>query len=239
MKRGGKSMVTSKQENVLLVDMYPVVRLGLKQMIDKEVDLRVCGEADSVETGFAALESLKPDVVILDLALKGASGIELIKRIKQHYSLIPVLVFSLSHESLYAERSLRAGARGYLMKSASGEEIITAIRTLLSQEIYVSGPMGSRMLSKFVEGRPATSSPIDRLSNRELEVFQLIGQGLGTRQIAEKLHLSIKTIESYRAHIKDKLNLGSAMELVHHAIHWQESHESREDAVPESEASSK
>jgi DNA-binding NarL/FixJ family response regulator len=203
-----------------VVDLQPILRFGLKERLEREGDLEITGEADSVETGIEAVERLAPEIVILDLLLKGASGIDLIKKIKHRAPQISMLVFSAYDESLYAERALRAGARGYLMKQECMDQIITALRTVQSKEVYVSDEMGAKMLSKMVDGRPASSSPIDRLSDRELEVFQLIGQGLGTRQIAERLHLSIKTIESYRAHIKDKLNLRTAMELVHHAIQW-------------------
>jgi DNA-binding NarL/FixJ family response regulator len=211
------------KHRILLVDDHPIVRQGLAEMIDQERDLQVCGTAEDVHKALDALEKVKPDLVIADISLKGSNGIELLKNIKVRYPRTLVLVLSMHDESLYAVRALRAGAAGYIMKQEATEKVLTAIRQVLTGEIYLSEKMEKKMMHQLVGGRTArTGSPIEDLSDRELEVFGLIGQGHGTRQIAEELHLSIKTIESHRAHIKEKLNLRTATELVQHAIQWRE-----------------
>jgi DNA-binding NarL/FixJ family response regulator len=208
---------------ILLVDDHPIVRQGLAEMIDQQRDLQVCGTADDVHKALEVLEKVKPDLVIADISLKGSNGIELLKNIKVRFPRTLVLVLSMHDESLYAVRALRAGAAGYIMKQEATEKVLTAIHQVLSGEIYLSERMEKKMMHQLVGGRTArTGSPIEDLSDRELEVFGLIGQGHGTRQIAEELHLSIKTIESHRAHIKEKLNLRNATELVQHAIQWRE-----------------
>jgi DNA-binding NarL/FixJ family response regulator len=208
---------------ILLVDDHPIVRQGLAEMIDQEPDLTVCGTAEDVHKALDALDKLQPDLVIADISLKGSNGIELLKNIKVRHPRTLVLVLSMHDESLYAVRALRAGAAGYIMKQEATEKVLTAIRQVVTGEIYLSERMEKKMMHQLVGGRIArTGSPIEDLSDRELEVFGLIGQGHGTRQIAEELHLSIKTIESHRAHIKDKLNLRNATELVQHAIQWRE-----------------
>ena len=170
----------------------------------------------------ASIETLSPDLVIVDVTLRGINGIELIKNIKSRWPALPMLVLSMHDESLYAERALRAGARGYVMKQAATEHLVMAIRRVLNGNIYVSEVMSARMMQRVLEGRPSSDnrSAVDLLSDRELEVLQLIGQGHGTRQIAEELHLSIKTIESHRAHIKEKLNISTAPEMVRFAVNW-------------------
>jgi DNA-binding NarL/FixJ family response regulator len=204
-----------------LVDDHPIVRQGLTQLINEEPDLAVCGEADDLEGGLLALETLQPDVVLVDISLGGANGIDLIKRIRAGGSPAPVLVVSMHDESIYAERALRAGARGYIMKDQATSRVLTAIRRLLEGEIYLSERMVSRILHKLVDGPSGLgASPLDRLSDRELEVFQLIGPGRSTRQIAERLQVSVKTIETYRAHIKEKLRLTSAAEVFQRASQW-------------------
>ena len=211
------------KHRILLVDDHPIVRQGLAEMIDQERDLQVCGTAEDVHKALDALEKVKPDLVIADISLKGSNGIELLKNIKVRYPRTLVLVLSMHDESLYAVRALRAGAAGYIMKQEATEKVLRAIRQVLTGEIYLSEKMEKKMMHQLVGGRTArTGSPIEDLSDRELEVFGLIGQGHGTRQIAEELHLSIKTIESHRAHIKEKLNLRTATELVQHAIQWRE-----------------
>lgn len=217
------SLGTKKAKTrVLIVDDHPIVRQGLAQLINQESDLMVCGESESAHHAIDAIGVLKPDIAIVDISLGGTSGIELVKNIKVRYPKLLILVHSMHDETLYAERLLRAGASGYIMKQEATERVLTAIRRVLSGEIYLSEKMGAKMMQQLVGGKAATSgSPIERLSDRELEVFGLIGQGHGTRQIAEKMHLSVKTIESHRAHIKEKLNLKNANELVLHAIQWQ------------------
>jgi len=211
----------TKKAKVLLVEDHPIVRHGLVQLIDAQGDLSVCGEAESAPDALEAIGKSKPDVVIVDISVKGANGIKLIKDIKARCPDLPVLVLSMHEESLYAERALRAGAKGYVMKQEATETLLTAIRRVLGDDIWVSDEIAARMLRKFVDrGNPVLLGPMDSLSDRELEVFEFIGRGLGTRQIAAKLELSVKTVESYRAHIKQKLSLKNAMELVQHAIHW-------------------
>ena len=225
MKVISMAVATSKlaKHRILLVDDHPIVRQGLAEMIDQERDLQVAGTAEDVHRALEALDKIKPDLVIADISLKGSNGIELLKNIKVRFPKTLVLVLSMHDESLYAVRALRAGAAGYIMKQEATEKVLTAIRRVLSGEIYLSEKMEKKMMHQLVGGRTArTGSPIEDLSDRELEVFGLIGQGHGTRQIAEELHLSIKTIESHRAHIKEKLNLRNATELVQHAIQWRE-----------------
>jgi DNA-binding NarL/FixJ family response regulator len=206
---------------VLLVDDHPILRQGLVQLINQEADLAVCGEAEDSPKAFAAVEELKPDVVLVDISLKGGNGIELIKNIKARWPDMPMLVLSMHDESLYAERALRAGSRGYIMKEEATEKVIGAIRKILTGEIYLSDKMKSKMLQQLANGRQkVVTSPIEYLTDRELEVFRLIGEGRSTRQIAGELHLSVRTVEAYREYIKSKLNLKNSTELVQHAFHW-------------------
>jgi DNA-binding NarL/FixJ family response regulator len=212
--------------NILIVDDHPIVRQGLAELINHEEDLAVCGQAEDAHQAIKAVKELKPDMAIVDISLKETSGMELIKDVKAQFPNLPTLALSMHDESLYAERALRAGARGYIMKAEATEKVILAIRTILSGEIYISEKMASKMMQKLVGGNTEISaSPVERLSDRELEVFQLIGKGFGTRQISERLCLSIKTIETYRAHIKEKLGLADAAELLQHAIQWSNSRE--------------
>src|SRR5580658_8678647 len=209
---------------VLIVDDHPLLRKGVSQLIDQEKDLSVVGEAEDANKAISAIENTKPDVALIDITLNGASGIELLKNIKVRFPKLKMLVLSMHDETVYAHRALRAGASGYIMKQEGTERVLTAMRKVLRGEVYLSERLGDRMLHSLVNGRAQlTNSPVEELSDRELEVFNLIGQGHGTRPIAEKLHLSIKTIESHRAHIKEKLNLQNASELVHHAIQWVQS----------------
>jgi len=206
---------------VLIVDDHPIIRQGLAELINNEQDLIVCGQAEDAPEALVKIKESEPDMVIVDISLKETSGMELIKDIKAKYSNLPVLVLSMHDEALYAERILRAGAKGYVMKAEATEKVIVAIRKILGGQIYVSDNMAAKMVRKLVGGGPDVGvSAIERLSDRELEVFHLIGQGYGTRQIAERLHLSIKTIETYREHIKEKLNLADASELLQYAIQW-------------------
>lgn len=219
-----KTNSSPTKTRVLIVDDHPLLRQGITRLINNEKDMAVCGEADEAPKTLDAIAASKPEIVILDISLKGASGIEVLKNIRARHPKLPVLVLSMHDESVYAQRALRAGASGYIMKHEAMEKVLVALRRALSGEIYLSDRLGTRMLNQLVGGRVTpTISPIEELSDRELEVFSLIGQGHGTRPIAEKLHLSVKTIESHRAHIKEKLNLKSAAELVHHAIQWVQS----------------
>jgi DNA-binding NarL/FixJ family response regulator len=221
-KNTGKT--SGQKTRILVVDDHPIVRQGLAQLIDEEPDLEVCAQAEDAPEAMAIIKQGRLDFVIVDITLKETSGMELIKDIKAAYPDIPVLALSMHDESLYAERSLRAGARGYVMKSEATVKVVDAIRKILSGRIYVSENVAGKMMNKIVGGGPDVgASAIDRLSDRELEVFSLIGQGYSTRKIAQRLHLSIKTIETYRAHIKDKLNLADATELLQYAIRWSSS----------------
>jgi len=205
------------------VDDHPIVRHGLTEMINHEKDLMVCGTAEDLRKALEQITALKPDLVVVDISLKGSNGIELLKNIKVRYPKMLVLMLSMHDEALYAVRALRAGAPGYIMKQEATKKVLTAIRQVLAGEIYLSEKMEKKMMQQLAGGRAGrTGSPIEDLSDRELEVFGLIGQGHGTRQIAEELHLSIKTIESHRAHIKEKLNLKNATELLQHAIQSRE-----------------
>jgi len=213
--------VQAKKYRVLLVDDHPIVRQGLALLIDREADLSVCGEAEGAHTAFHAIETLRPDIVVLDISLNGPDGLEVLKEIRVKTGSLPVLILSMHDESIYAERAMRAGANGYIMKQEATEKVLVAIRRILQGDVYLSDRLTTTMLQQYVRGGAATkSSPLLNLTDRELEVFRLIGEGHGTRQIADELHLSVKTIESYQAHIKEKLALRNARELVQHAIEW-------------------
>ena len=206
---------------ILIVDDHPLFREGLRQMIDHEPDLHVCGEAPDADSALQAITELKPDLAIIDISLGGANGIDLIKSIKAAHEDFPVLVVSMHDESLYAERALRAGALGYIMKHEPAKTVKLAVRKALKGEIYLSERMSSSMLARVVGGKnEPQESPIDALSDRELEVFQMLGQGKSVRQIAEDLTLSIPTINSFRNRIKEKLHLKSSTEVMLHAIQW-------------------
>lgn len=210
-----------KRTRVLLVDDHAVVRFGIGQLVNREPDLQVCGEEEDASKALSAIDNLKPDLVIADISLKDSSGLELMRNIKAQYPKLPILVVSAHDESIYAEIAFRAGALGYLMKEEALEKVITAIRRVLSGAIYVSDSLAAKMLQRQVRGQTdINQSPVKSLSDREMEVFQLIGQWKKTREIAEELHLSVKTIEYYREQIKRKLDLKSAGELTHYATSW-------------------
>jgi DNA-binding NarL/FixJ family response regulator len=211
----------AKKFRILLVDDHPIVRRGLALLIDREPDLAVCGEAEGANSVFSAIETLRPELVVLDISLSGPDGLDVLKEIRSKTASLPVLILSMHDETIYAERSMRAGANGYIMKQEATEKVLVAIRRILQGEVYLSDRLTNTMLQQFVHGTvPSKTSPLVNLTDRELEVFRLIGGGHGTRQIADELHLSVKTIESYQAHIKEKLALRNARELVQHAIEW-------------------
>jgi DNA-binding NarL/FixJ family response regulator len=213
----------SRKFKVLVVDDHPIVRSGLGQLIDREPDLAVCGEAEEMHAALRAIDALKPDILIVDISLNGPDGLDLIKSIRAKDPHLPVLVLSMHDESIYAERALRAGANGYIMKQQATERVLIALRRILNGEIYVSDRVANRMLAQFAGARGAAvanRSPVDGLSDRELEVLRFMGEGRGTRQIAEELHLSIKTVETYQGHLKEKLGLKNSRELVQYAIQW-------------------
>jgi DNA-binding NarL/FixJ family response regulator len=208
---------------ILLVDDHAVVRFGIAQLINREGDLVVCGEEEDAGKALAAIARLNPDMVIADISLKDSSGLELMRNIKAQYSRLPVLVVSAHDESIYAEIAFRAGALGYLMKGEGLEKVVPAIRRVLSGNIYVSESLAAKMLNQQILGQTDIHQPaVKSLSDRELEVFQLIGRWKKTSEIAQELHLSIKTIEYYREQIKRKLNLKNASELTHYATNWVE-----------------
>jgi len=212
---------SAAKRKVFIIDDHPIVRQGLALFINREPDLAVCGDAEEANTALHLIGELKPDIVMLDISLNGPDGLDLLKTIRARDSSLPVLILSMMDEALYAERGLRAGANGYIMKQQATEQVLVAIRRILGGEIYLSERMANKMLHLFVGGSPTEqSSPIADLTDRELEVFRLIGEGHGTRQIADELHLSIKTVESYQAHIKEKLLLKNGRELVQRAIQW-------------------
>ncbi|MDY0187566.1 MAG: response regulator transcription factor [Syntrophus sp. (in: bacteria)] len=213
-----------KKKRVLIVDDHPILRKGLSLLINSEPDLKVVAEADNAQLALEKIEVDKPDLLIVDISLPGIDGIELIKTVRLTHRNLPALVVSMHDESLFAERALRAGARGYIMKQEALDKVLVAIRRVLAGEIFVSEKIATSMLEKLVASEDkAIRSPIDLLSNRELTVFRMIGQGYKTSQIAEKLHLSVKTIESYRAHIKEKLKLADGTDLLKCAIQWVQS----------------
>ena len=204
-----------------MVDDHAVVRFGIAQLINRQSDLVVCGEEEDASKALSAIEKLKPDLVIADLSLKDSSGLELMRNLKAQHPGLPVLVVSGHDETIYAEIAFRAGASGYLMKEAVLEKIPAAIRRVLSGNIYVSDALGAKMLQQQIRGQTdINKSPVKGLSDRELEVFQLIGRWKKTKEIAAELHLSVKTVEYYREQIKRKLNLKDAGELTQHATSW-------------------
>jgi DNA-binding NarL/FixJ family response regulator len=217
---------------VLLIDDHPIVRQGLSQLINQEPDLHVSAEAASAREALDSLEKSRPDVAIVDISLEDRSGIELIKDLRNRDPELPILALSMHDEALYAERALRAGAKGYIMKQEATEQVMNAIRKVLEGQIYVSERMASRLLDQFVGAKPGEDeSPLGRLSDRELEIFSMIGRGLGTREIANKLFLSIKTVEAHREHIKEKLKLKSGTELMRMAVQYAlESPKKKEEA---------
>lgn len=211
------------KRRILIVDDHPMMREGLAQLIDHESDLSAAFQASTAGQALQAVASCKPDLALIDISLPDKNGLELIKDLQTLYPDLPTLVVSMHDESLYAERVLRAGGRGYIMKQEGGKKLMTAIRQVLNGQIYVSEKVSSKILEGFSGRRPdSVHSPVERLSDREFEVFQLIGQGQGTRQIADQLHLSVKTVEVHRANIKRKLELRAANELVRYAIRWTE-----------------
>lgn len=216
-----RDAVNPKRRGIIVVDDHPLFRKGVVQMLSNETDLEVRAEAESSPAALEALRRTPVDLAIVDIGLHGSTnGIELTKSIKAEHPNLPVLVLSMHDESLYADRALRAGARGYLMKREALDSVIAAVRTMLDGEIYLSPNMSKRMIADHVGGGGGARSPVDRLTDRELEVLQLIGEGNDVRDIATRLHLSAKTVEAHRAHIKEKLNLGNAREVARFAVQW-------------------
>src|SRR5580692_7060685 len=204
---------------VLIVDDHPIVREGLRSVMDGEDDLTVCGEAETAREARIAIKELNPDVMITEFSLRQGDGIDLVREVRAHHPRLPILVLSSHDEAIYAERMLAAGANGYIMKQAASEQFLGSLRHVLDGHIYVSEAVGNNMIHKFAAGGPRRSAnPIDRLSNRELQILHMIGKGMSTRETAHALHLSIKTIESHRQRIKRKLNLSTGTQLVRFAV---------------------
>ena len=209
------------ESRIFVVDDHPLVRQGIAQFINQEKDLKVCGEASDGHEALSVMDEMNPDLVIVDIEMKGLSGMELVRNMKVQYPKVPVLMLSMHDESLYAERALRAGARGYLMKEEDPEKVVQAIRIVLSGDVYVSEKATSKILKLLSDSKAQDQgTSVDRLSDRELEVFRMIGGGYRTRHIAEKLILSAKTVESYKARLKQKLMLKDAAELARYAAEW-------------------
>ena len=211
------------KKKIFLVDDHPLVREWLTNLIHQQPDLVVCGETENAPTALSAIRTTQPDLAIVDISLKSSSGLELIKNLKELSPGMPVLVLSMHDESLYAERALRAGARGYINKSETAQKIIEAVRRVLEGKLFVSEKIAEAMTARAITGRTApVRSPVELLSDRELEVFEKLGQGIGTRQIAEDFRVSVKTVQAYCARIKEKLNLSTATQLLREAIRWNE-----------------
>ncbi len=206
---------------VLIVDDHPIVRQGLRQIMEHEDDLMVCGEAETVQDAMVAIRDFHPDAVVADLSLKQGDGIELVRDVRAHFPKLPILVLSMHDEAIYAERILSAGANGYIMKQAAGEQFLVSLRRVLDGGIYVSEAVGNSMIKKIAAGGGYTSgNPVDRLSTRELQILHMIGRGMSTRETAQSLNLSIKTVESHRQRVKRKLNLSTGAQLVQYAVNW-------------------
>lgn len=214
------------KRKVAIVDDHPIVRQGISQMIDQEDDLITCCQAGSAQEAIDMTSKCVPDIMLVDISLDGISGIELIRLLRQHSIDAPVLIISMHDESLYAERALRSGAKGYVMKQEATEKVLTAIRQVLRGDIYLSERMQGKILQRVINGDDNGLSAIDLLSDRELEVFRLIGRGYSTSDIGRELKRSIKTVETHRAHLKDKLGLKNASELTHFAVQWIEQEKS-------------
>ena len=209
------------KRRLFLVEDHPVTREGFAQLLNYQPDLEVCGQAGTAAKAITGIEELAPDLAIVDISLTESNGLELIKQLKSRCPSLPVLVLSTHDEALYAQRAIRAGARGYVMKQAPTREVMNAIRTVLSGELYLSDPMRSRLVREHLDGpKRERGTEVEGLSDRELEIFDLIGHGDTTRRIATKLHVSVSTVETHRAHIKEKLSLRNAMELIRRAVEW-------------------
>lgn len=207
-------------QKIIIIEDHPIVRKGFIMLINQEEDMMIVGEAEDPENAIRLIKKIEADIALVDLSLNSGNGIELIKEIKNIKPDLPVLVVSLHDENIYAERVLKAGARGYVMKSEATENILSAIRMVSNGEIFLSAAMKSRLINKMAGVKLQVSMPMDILSDRELEVFQLIGEGITTKEIADTLNLSIKTIETYKSHIKNKLDIRDSTELIQFAVEW-------------------
>ena len=217
-----KSRSKVARKRIFIVDDHPMMREGLRLIISNEPDLEVCGEAEDAPAALQAMEKLLPDLALVDITLRSGNGLELIKDLHCLAPGVPVVIISMHDESLYAERVLRAGGRGYIMKQEGGKKLMLAIRQVLSGRTYVSEQISARILDVFSGRRTTPGASVESLTDREFEVFQLIGRGIGTKEIAKKLKISVKTVEVHRVNIKQKLNIGTAPELIRHAVRWVE-----------------
>ena len=217
----------SNKIKVLLVDDHPLVRDGLVNLINQQPGLEVCGEVGSEAEAMVAAARLQPDVAVVDITLETGSGIELLKSLKAAHPEVKTLVLSMHDEALYAERALHAGARGYIMKREAAKRIIAGIQAVHAGQMFVSEKISAAMAEKFFSGKSASTTPVEQLSDRELQVFELVGRGQTTRQISESLHVGFKTVQAYQARIKEKLNLANASELMREAIRWNESRQQK------------
>jgi len=214
--KGGKRHA----RRVLIVDDHPIVRQGLRRVMEAEDDLSVCGETETVRAARSAIRELRPDGVVIDISLKQGDGIELVRDVRAHHSELPILVLSMHDETIYAERLLSAGANGYIMKHAASEQFLESLRRVLDGGVYVSESVSNNMLRKLAAGASYVSNPIERLSNREVQILHMIGKGMSTKEAAHALNLSVKTVESHRQRIKRKLNLATGTQLVQYAVNW-------------------
>ena len=220
LKKPGRG-ATRARHQVLIVDDHPIVRQGLRRLIDQERDLAVCGEAETAREATAVIRTLEPDVVVVDISLKQGDGIELVRDARARCPTLPILVLSMHDETIYAERLLAAGANGYIMKQAASDQFLMALRRVLGGGVYVSEAVGNRLIQRVASGHAdSPANPIERLSNRELQILRMIGRGLSSRQAAEELSLSVKTVEAHRQRIKRKLNLATGSQLVQFAVSW-------------------
>jgi DNA-binding NarL/FixJ family response regulator len=221
MKPSTTPATGNSRKRILIVDDHPMTRHGLAQLMRHEPDLLVCGEAHSAHQAMSVIPSMRPDIVLTDITMPGKSGLEFIKDMRATHPEVPVLVMSMHDELIYAERVLRSGGRGYVMKSEGGEKVLEAIRRVLQGEVYLSRTMSTTLLGALGQDRSkANDRLLGSLTDREFEVFQLIGQGMPTNEISQRLNLSIKTIGTHRVHIKEKLHLQTATALVKYAVRW-------------------
>ncbi|CAN5277261.1 response regulator transcription factor [soil metagenome] len=210
------------KKKIYIVDDHPLMRKGMAMTLDNSVEFEVCGQSESAEEAMGEIPSLKPDGSVIDISLPGMNGIELVKNLLAQIPTLKILVVSRHDEELYAERAIRAGAKGYLMKLEAGDVLVSAVRQIMNGGIYLSDKIGSQLIMKIASGQKTGSNPLEILSDRELEVFELTGKGESTKDIAQRLHVSVKTVDTYRARIKEKMHLKTANELMRKAVQWVE-----------------
>lgn len=210
------------KKKIYIVDDHPLMRKGMAMTLESSVDFEVCGQSESAEEALSEIPGLKPDGCVIDISLPGMNGIELVKNLLAQLPELKILVVSRHDEELYAERAIRAGAKGYLMKLEAGEVLVSAVRQVMNGGIYLSDKIGSQLIMKIASGQSTGDNPLEILSDRELEVFELTGKGESTKEIARRLHVSVKTVDTYRARIKEKMHLKTANELMRKAVQWVE-----------------